>query len=438
MFRTFASLLTAAFLALSPALATPPVQEVRVRDMSAWLVSDDSLAIFTLEMAWQGGAATDPPEKTGLSMLMARLMNEGAGDMPAQAFQQALADKAISLGFQVSRDEITGKLRCLKRYQDTCVRLLKLALTAPRFDAEAVARMKQEQSSAILRAQQSPNALANQAFLKLAFGDHPYGQPKNGSQEELARLTRDDIKTQYQNSFARDNMKLAVVGDMTRAETRRLMRDVFAALPARAKLPKVPDAQVTSGPKTKHIERRGPQTSLVFGHRGIGYDDALFFPAFVMNSILGGSGFSSRLTEEVREARGLAYSVYSYFLNLQHGDLWLGSVASDNKTTQQALDVIRAEMRRITKEGVDAARLEAAKTYMTGAYALRFDSGAKIAKQLIGVQLSGWPIAYFKTRNAQINAVRAEDVQAAAQRLLADDLLLVSVGQTAPSLASKP
>ncbi|MBT7642459.1 MAG: insulinase family protein [Rhodobiaceae bacterium] len=435
MQRYFIPFFVTLYLAVSPAQASPPVQEVHVRDLSAWMVSEASLPIFTLEMAWRGGAATDPDAKSGLSMLMARLMNEGAGDMPAKAFQQALADKAISLSFNAGRDEVTGKLRCLKRYQQTCVRLLKLALTAPRFDAEAVARMKQEQSSAILRAQQSPSALASSAFLKMAFGAHPYGRSKDGTQASLARLTRGDIQAHYHNTFARDNLKLALVGDMTRAQTRRLMRDVFAALPAQANLPRVPDVLATRGPKTKHIERRGPQTSVTFGHRGVAYKDDLFFPAFVMNSILGGSGFSSRLTEEVREARGLAYSVYSYFLSLEHGDLWLGSVASDNKTTQQALDVIRAQMRRIAKDGVAEPRLEAAKTYMTGAYALRFDSGAKIAQQLIGVQLSNWPLDYFKSRNQRIEAVQVEDIKAAAQRLLADELLLVSVGQTPVSLA---
>ena len=187
----------------------------------------------------------------------------------------------------------------------------------------------------------------------------------------------------------------------------------------------------TAGPRTEHIERAGPQTTLVFGHQGIGYDHELFFPAFVMNSILGGSGFSSRLTEEVREARGLAYSVYSYWSVSRHGASWRGSVATDNRATQEALDVIRAEMVRVAEEGVSATRLDAAKTYLTGNYALRFDSGAKIAGQLLGVQLNDWPIDYFTTRNANINAVTIGDVQRAAQLLTPDRLLVVSVGGAA-------
>ena len=145
--------------------------------------------------------------------------------------------------------------------------------------------------------------------------------------------------------------------------------------------------------------------------------------------------FSSRLTEQVREARGLAYGVYSYFANNEHAALWRGSVASDNKTAQQALDVIRAEMRRMAKDGVSAERLASAKTYLTGAYALRFDSGSKIAGQLIGVQLMGLPIDYFTTRNQSINAVTVDDIKRAAQTLLVDNLLVVSVGGTAVTLA---
>ncbi len=428
-------LIALALLLPLPAMATPPVQEVSLGNMRGWLVTDTTLPLITIELAWRGGTATDPDGKAGLTMLMARLMNEGAGDMSAQTFQKALADKAISLRFNAGRDAVTARLRCLKTHQDTCMRLLKLALTAPRFDAEAIARMKQEQRTAILQAQQSAGALAGAAFMQLAFGAHPYGQPRNGTIEGLAHLTRADIRRQYVRTFARDNLKLAIVGDMTRAQARRFMRDALAGLPAQNTLPQPPRIAASDGPKTHHIERSGPQTSITFGHRGINYDDALFFPAFVMNSILGGSGFSSRLTEEVREARGLAYSVYSYFANYQHSQLWLGAVASDNKTAQQALDVIRAQMRLIAEKGISAERLEAAKTYMSGAYALRFDSGTKIAQQLIGVQLSGWPVSYFATRNAHILAVTQSDVQRAARRLMADKLLVVSVGETPVRLA---
>jgi zinc protease len=270
--------------------------------------------------------------------------------------------------------------------------------------------------------------------MQLAFGDHAYANPRNGTPESLAAIGRDDIAAHYHALLARDNLHLAVVGDIGRAELRRLMRDVFAPLPARAQRPETPAIEINKGPLSRHIERAGPQTSIVFAQQGVAHDDELFFADFVMNSILGGSGFSSRLTEQVREARGLAYSVYSGTSNFQHAALWTGAVASDNATAQEAVNVIRAEMRRMAQEPVSAARLAAAKTYLTGNYALRFDSGTKIAEQLLGVQLNGWPIDYFQTRNGKINAVSIDDVQRAARLLSPQHLLLVSVGGTAVSL----
>jgi zinc protease len=423
-------LITACFLCFISwgAHAAPPVQAVPLRDMDAWLVSDKSLPLVTIKMAWRGGAASDPDGKAGLSMLLARLMNEGAGDLPAQAFQKAMADHAVSLSFNAARDELTGTLRCLSRYKHICFELLRLAVTAPRFDEEAIARMKQEQMAALLQAQQSPRSIANEALMKVAFGSHPYGRVHNGTADSVKAISAVDIRSHYNAMMARDNLYLAVVGDIGRAELRRLMRDIFAPLPRHTKLPKTEKTTVQTGPLSRHIERAGPQTSIVFAQQGLGHHHPLFFADFVMNSILGGSGFSSRLTEQVREARGLAYGVYSGTSNFEQAAMWHGAVASDNKTAQQAMDVIRAEMRRMADMPVSAERLAAAKTYLTGNYALRFDSGAKIAGQLLGVQLNGWPLSYFKTRNAHINAVSIADVQRAAQLLTPDRLLVVSVG----------
>lgn len=420
-------------LSIAPARAAPPVQEVTWRDISAWLVSDDTLPLITVEMSWQGGTASEA--HAGLTMLMARLLNEGAGDLDAAAFQKAMADKAISLSFDAGHDRLTGTLRCLSRYRHSCFHLARLAVTAPRFDAEALARMKGEQLAALRRAQQSPSGLADDALRHLAYPTHAYGRSKNGTPQSLAAIDRAALLARHGDLMARNNLKLAIVGDMSRAAARRFMRDVFAALPPRSQVPAHEKIDSTQGPQEKHIERSGPQTSLAFAQQGIGYEHELFFPAFVMNSILGGSGFSSRLTEQVREARGLAYSVYSYWAINEYGSLWRGSVASDNMSVQQAMDVIRGEIARMAKEGVSAARLAAAKTYLTGAYVLRFDSGRKIAGQLIGLQEAGRDITYLTQRNRLINAVTQDDIRAAARLLSADDLLLVSVGQTAVTLA---
>lgn len=415
------------------ARAVPQVQEVSWRDLSAWLVTDKSLPLITVEMSWKGG--TSGEVKAGLTMLMARLMNEGAGDLDATRFQKAMADKAISLGFNAGHDNVTGTLRCLSAYRDTCFTLLRLALTAPRFDEEAITRMKREQATALRQAAQNPRAIAGNELAKLIYGTHDYARNKNGNLAALETMSRAEFIARHGEVFARDNLSLAIVGDMDRAQTRRFMRDIFASLPAHNTLPVRARAHISETAQTRHIERGGPQTTIVFAHGGIGYDHELFFPAFVMNSILGGSGFSSRLTEQVREARGLAYGVYSYWGVARHASVWRGSVASDNKTAQEALDVIRTEMALMAKDAVTAERLEAAKTYLTGAYALRFDSGRKIAGQLIGLQEMGRPLSYLKTRNQAIEAVSLADIKRAAGLLTPDALRVISVGGTAVTLA---
>ena len=431
--RYFYTLLFFIGFTIPMAQAAPPAQDVKWRGVSAWIVSDDSLPLLTVEMSWQGGTAGEA--HPGLTMLMTRLMNEGAGEMDGQSFQKALGDKAISLSFDAGHDYVTARLRCLTRYRAACFALLRLALHHPRFDEDAIALMKAEQNAALRSAQQSPRGLASQAFQKMAYPNHNYGRSKNGTADGLGAITRADIAARHKAIYARDNLKLAMVGDISRAEARRFMRDIFAALPAKSSVPSHADITATAGPTAKYIERAGPQTTLLFGHQGIGYDHELFFPAFVMNSILGGSGFSSRLTEQVREARGLAYSVYSYWSVSRHGASWRGAVATDNGATQETLDVIRAEMRRMAEDGVSKTRLDAAKTYLTGAYALRFDSGKKIAGQLIGLQEMGRPISYLRDRNLAIEAVTQDDIKRAAALLQPDALLVVSVGQTAVALA---
>ncbi len=409
------------------ASADVPVQKVKARNgLVAWLVSDHSLPLITVKLAWRGGALADPKGQAGMASLMAALMSEGAGNLPATQFQQALDDKAIRLSFSANTDTITASLRCLSVHRAHCFELLRLAVTAPRFDGEVLERRRTAKLAALKRRSQSATTLVRDNFYEMAFANHPYGRPVDGTAQGLAAITQDTLKAHHHRHIARDNLLLAVVGDIAPRDLRQEMNMIFAQLPARATL-KTPLARPpANGPFHKHHYRAGPQTTLLIGHAGIDYDDADFIPAFVMNQILGGSGFPSRLSDAVREKRGLAYNVTSYLLARPQANLWLASVASDNRTAAETLALIRHEMVRMQSEKLSPENLEAAKTFMTGAYALRFDSGDKIANQLLGVQLNNFPVSYFTTRNRRIRAVTARDIRAVAQRLLRPDALLVS------------
>lgn len=419
----------------------PPVQEVQSPSgLKAWLVTDSSLPIISIKMAWEGGSSADPIDRHGLTYLMASLLNEGAGDLSPLAFQQAMADSAMRFGFEADRDNLIGSLRCLSQYMARCFELLKLALTAPRFDEAAIELMKSDHGARYRQRTQNPHQLANDAFHAAAFEGHPYAHSPLGTLESVAAITRRDLQQHFTRHIARDNMYLSVVGDIDGPRLAAMMDDVFAALPRKNGLPKVAPVKMSPQAASLHIDREGPQTTIIFGTQGIDFDDPDFFPAYVMNLALAGGGLSTILGEEIREKRGLAYGVGTYLSMLRHADSWIGSVASDNRTAQQAMDVIQQQLNLLSgsqksgKTSLDAAKIEAGKNYLIGSYALQFDSGEKIADQMNFAQIEGRPMSYFKTRNERIRAVTLAQSLAAAQKLFSNNLRIVSVGGTGIAL----
>ena len=434
----FALLLLCANLPV--ALAAPPVGVVKTPNgLTAWLVTDKNLPLINIKMAWRGGARTDPPKAAGLTALLAKLLTQGAGDMAATQFQVALDEHAIRLSFSADDDYVTGSLRCLSQYQARCFELLRLAITAPRFDASAIERLRRIQKARLKIRAQNPRTLAADNFFRMIFGDHPYGRPVGGTADGLDAITKQELQSHYQQVFRRDNVLIAVVGDISERVLAQQLDQIFApAAINQAQATALAPKPIFPKPQHTHQQRASPQTTLLLGHGGINYEDADFFAAFVMNHILGGGGFSSRLNNEVREQRGLAYSVYSYLSHRDEADLWLVSLATDNRTADEAVGIIQQEMRKMRDEKVSPETLRAAQTYLIGSYALRFDSGEKIANQLLGVQQMGLPASYFITRNDKIRAVTAAQVQAVARRLLQPDKLFISsVGGDASAIATQ-
>lgn len=424
----------------SPAIAMPKVQEIQSpKGIKAWFVENHDLPIVTIQMAWRGGAAQDPDGLPGLAALMSSLMNEGAEQRPSLTFQQALADIGAQLYFEASMDHITASLRFLSEHSDHAADLSRDALLAPRFDEEAIARMRSETKAILANQKQSPARTAMRLWYQNAFSQHPYGRAKLGTQDSLDRIQRSDLINHHANILARDNLLISVVGDITQRELGKLLDRIFADLPDTAQIQPIAPVAVKAVASRNLSKRIGPQTSAVFGHAGIGYNDPDFFPAYVMNYVLGGGGFSSRLVNEIREQRGLAYSVYSYLMPLDSSAIWIGALASDNQTIEPAIELVREEMRRIKNHGIGEDELNAAKTYLTGSYALRFDSRDKISGQMLGAQMQGWSSDYFETRNQRILNVNQDDIQRAANRVLMPEALLVQlVGDPSSSQPAKP
>lgn len=417
---------------LSGAHAVEVERVVSDGGIEAWLVNEPSIPIMAVRFAFDGGSRLDPAGKEGLAQLASGMLDEGAGDMDALAFQTRLEETAIQLRFSAGRDTFSGRLQTLTRNRDEAARLLSLALSAPRFDDDAVERVRQQNLASLTRNLRNPNRIARNLFASTVFPHHPYGRPSDGTIDGMTAITIGDLEQFAQQSFVRDRLVVGVAGDISAAELKLWLDRAFGTIPAEG-----PDTRITATqPKAAGqivVERQPiPQSVVVFGHQGLMRSDPDYYAAYVMNHILGGGGFGSRLTEEVREKRGLAYGVYSYLNPLDFAALYLGGVATENGRVAESLAVIRDEWARMRNHGATNDELADAKTYLTGSFPLRLDSNGEIANMLVGMQRNDLGIDYLDRRNDLINALTLDDINRVAGALLKpDDLTVVVVGDPA-------
>jgi zinc protease len=417
-------------MAALPAQAAVDIQEVKTEGgITAWLVEEHSIPFVALEIRFMGGASLDAPGKRGAINLMTGLIEEGAGEMDARAFAEARESLAASFGFDVYDDALSVSAQFLTENRDQAVDLLRTALIDASFDDDAIARVRAQVLSIIRSDSTDPSKIANLAFQKLAWGEHPYGSDPNGTLDSVAALTRADILDAKARVMARDRIFVGVVGDISAADLKPLLDRLLGDLPATG-APMPPRADFLLKPGVTVIPFDTPQSVAIFGHQGIKLDDPDYFAAYLLNEAIGGGGFSSRLMEEVREKRGLTYGIGSYLATMDHGELLMGQVASANAKMGETMDVVRAEWARAAAEGLTETELADAKTYLTGAYPLRFDGNATIANIMVGMQMNGFPLDYAETRNARVEAVTMADIRRVAQRLFRlGDLAFVVVGQ---------
>ena len=432
--RAVVALLALPLLA-APALATTIERVVSPGGIEAWLVHEPAVPMIAIDFAFVGGAAQDAPGKGGTASLVASLLDEGAGDLDAKTFHARLERKAIELGFQAERDTLRGTLRTLTENKDEAFDYLRLAVTQPRFDQSDVEVIRAQILSMLRRATTSPTDIANLRWWQVAFADHPYGRPVNGTLESVPTVTIGDLKDYTHRVLARGNLKVAVVGDID-AETVKVMLDrVFGGLPAQPELKPVPNVSPQGLGRRIVVKVDVPQAVVAFGGPGIARKDPDFMAAYIVNHILGGGAFSSRLYQEVREKRGLAYSVYDSLVWLNHSALFLGGTATRADRAGETLEVIDKEIHRLAEEGPTEDELAKAKAYLNGSFVLNLDTSSKIAALLVQLQLDGLGIDYFTRRPEMINGVTLEDARRVAKRML-DGGMLVTVAGRPEGLAS--
>ena len=431
MIRLLAAALAAwAIAGAAPASAASKIEEiVSPGGIKAWLVRETSVPIVALDFAFAGGANADPADKPGVANMVGSMLDEGAGDLDARAFQERLEERAIQLAFRAARDHFRGSLHTLTINLDEGVELLRLALTAPRFDAEPVERIRNQLLANLNRATTNPNEMANRRFWATAFSGHPYGRPSDGTPESVATVSVDDLKSYVGNVFARDTLTIGIVGDIDAQAAGKLLDRAFGALPAKAKLAPVPDTTIQSLGERSVINLDVPQTVIRLGSPGFARSDPDFIAAYVVNHIFGAGSHTSRLYREVREARGLAYGVSSGLHWFNHGNVLYGATATRSDKAGETLAIIEREMKRLADEGPTQEELDKAKAYLKGSYALAFDTSAKIAGQLMQIQLDNLGIDYPERRDALIDAVTLADAKRVAKRLLDTKPLTIVVGR---------
>ncbi len=426
----FGAFMTVA-VALPRAAEAVTIQEVKSpAGITAWLVEDYTVPIVSMNFAFRGGTSQDPADKAGLANLMSGLLDEGAGPLDSRAFQARLEDLNVSLSFDAGTDAFYGNFRTLTQNRDEAFELVRLSVNEPRFDEEAVTRIRGQVTASLRRAETDPNELASKVWAKSMFGDHPYGRPNEGTVESVAALTADDLRAFAGRTLARDNLYVVIVGAISAADTKSALDKIFGKLPQKSDLVPVADIEPNLG-AVVHEDLAVPQSAIRLGGPGLKRLDPDFIPAYVADHILGGGVFSSRLYTAVREERGLAYSVGTGLYPYDHAGAFVAATSTDANKAETALSIMLDEIKRFGEEGPTEKELAEAKDYLVGNFALRFDSSQKIARNLLGFQLDGLGIDYITRRNDLVRAVDLEDVNRVARELFTKPLTVVTVGPAA-------
>ena len=371
--------------------------------------------------------------------MTASLLDEGAGDLASDAFKQALESRAIRFSAAADRDYIVVTLTTLKENADEAFRLAGLAFAHPRFDPEAVERIRVALLAGLKQEDEDPARAGVKAWYAAYFGAHPYGRPTAGTPAGISAIKSDDIKAFAADRLVRGGIKVAVSGDITEVQLKKYLQLLFTPLPAKSVLPVAKPADA-GRPGTRMVVRNETAPVAIFGSQGPMRSDPDYIPAFVTNYILGGGGFSARLMDEVRDKRGLTYGISTQVNDFRSASIMVGSVQSEKSKILTAVDVTKSEMARFAKDGATAKELTDAKTFLTGSFPLGLDSNAKIARTLNGYQRSGLTADYVVKRNAMIQAVTLAQVNAMAKKYFDPARLVVVIAGTPapPEAAPKP
>ncbi len=428
LMRIFGIALIVVFGFIAHANAIDIKQVKTQKGIKALLVEDYTLPIIAISVSFKGGATQDPEGKEGTLRLMTALMDEGAGELDSAAFQAKAEELGLEFGFNVSRDTFSGGGRLLRSEREEVFKLLKLAVNEPRFDEDAIERMRDAIRTNIISGQKNPSAIRSKALRESVFGEHPYARSTSGTEKSIDIITREDIIAMNEKIMSRETLTVGVVGAISEAELKLAVDDIFGDLPEKSNITEIAEIKPKLGEEIV-IDMPVPNATVSIVYPGIKRDDPDFFAAHLMNHILGGGTFSSRLYSQVREKRGLAYGVSSGIATFDKSAYFAAGTSTRAENRDEAIKIIRQQIEKIATEGVTQEELDKAKLYVSGSYAIsNLDTSSKIASVLVALQTQDLGIDYIEKRGKYISEVTLEDVNRMAKKFFSTEPTVVIVG----------
>lgn len=397
--------------------------------IKAYLLEDHTNPIISLNFSFKNaGYAADDENAQGVAVLSSSLLTEGAGKYDSQAFKEILENKAIGLSFAADREDLNGSLLTTKPNRRIAYELLREALIHPRFDAEDVERNKLQMLEALKRQKEHPENVLSLSVAKEVYGTHPYARNPLGKERDIRQINAEQLKSFVKNNLTRSNLIVGIAGDISSIEARNMLDNVFGALPENGNANFVRDVKINFDGRNKEIKLDSGQNMIMKVAQGVARNDADFYPLFIANHILGGSGLNSKLSQEIREKRGLTYGVYSYMSIDGKAPLLVGAFSATADKFTQADELFEKVWLDFGENGVSQAELDKAKKFLTASYNLRFASIQNISEILLAMQKYDLGLDFLKKRNSYVKKVKLDDVNRAAEKYFNNNLISVAVG----------
>ncbi len=420
-------------LLLNSAQATPQIQHWQT-DSGArvYFVPVDDIPMVDVRIVFDAGSARDgftPRKLAGTALMTNGLLAEGAAGKSAQQLAENFAAVGAVFSNGALKDMAWLSLRSLRedKYLQPALSNLQAILNQPDFPAQAFQRERERLKIAVKAKKQSPGTIASERFYQELYGDHPYASPSEGTEQSLTQLTRHDLQQFYQQYYVARNAVISVVGQLTRAQAEQLVDQLLSELPAGQAAAALPPVQPLAEAKTVQIDFPSAQSTVLMGQVGMARGDADYFALYLANHAFGGSGFGSRLMDEVREKRGLAYSTYSYFSPMAKAGPFQIGLQTRNDQVEQALQVVRQALHDYIAEGPGEDELQDSLKNITGGFPLRIDSNKKIVEYLSMIGFYQLPLDYLDTFVSRVNQQSRDQVHAALQRRLHEDKMLTII-----------